>query len=85
MLNVSSNIAIRADILHGWFVNISFFLKTILNRWNVRHIWLRGGGERDGFLAVAEVLPDSFLLCDRNLFSIFKMKELVAAPLKSAP
>lgn len=37
------------------------------------------------FSHFAEVQPDSFLLCSRNLFSVFGMKELVAAPVKSAP
>lgn len=36
------------------------------------------------FTTSAEVLLDSFLLCGRNLFSIFEIKELAAASLKSA-
>lgn len=36
------------------------------------------------FTSSAEVLLDSFLLCGRNLFSVFEIKELVAISLKSA-
>lgn len=46
------------------------------------HIWRE---EWEGFRHFAEVQPDSFLLCGRNLFSVFEMKKLVAASLKSAP
>lgn len=87
---MSSAIVTWTDILHGWLVNILLFsfFNLLHTHCKKNEMECARGSERveNGkvFTSSAEVLLDSFLLCDRNLFSGFEIKELVAASLKSA-